>query len=65
LASLADGSCYDGIRADGLNRNHGAESVLAAQLSLATMHALARKAQGAAEVRGTESENRRSAELTL
>jgi hypothetical protein len=65
LASLADGSCYDGIRADGLNRNHGAESVLAAQLSLATMHALARKAQGATEVRGTESEHRRAAELTL
>ena len=37
--ALADdvGGCFDGLRADGVNRNQGAESILALQLSNAAM----------------------------
>jgi len=33
LASVADGGCFDGLMPNGLNRNQGAESILALQLA--------------------------------
>ncbi len=33
LASVADGGCFDGLMPTGLNRNQGAESILALQLA--------------------------------
>jgi hypothetical protein len=37
LADVATGGCYDGLMATGLNRNQGAESILALQLAAVTM----------------------------
>ena len=37
LADVATGGCFDGLMATGINRNQGAESILAVQLSAATM----------------------------
>ncbi|MGE9115720.1 hypothetical protein, partial [Escherichia coli] len=33
LATLPDGGCFDGLMPTGLNRNQGAESILALQLA--------------------------------
>ena len=45
LASAADGGCFDGLTPHGLNRNQGAESILALQLASCTISALSRRAQ--------------------
>jgi hypothetical protein len=37
LASRADGGCFDGLMPHGLNRNQGAESILALHLASVTM----------------------------
>ena len=37
LADVATGGCFDGLMATGINRNQGAESILAVQLAAATM----------------------------
>jgi glycosyltransferase involved in cell wall biosynthesis len=37
LADAADGSCYDGLMATGINRNQGAESILSLHLAAQTM----------------------------
>jgi hypothetical protein len=37
LADARDGSCFDGLMASGINRNQGAESILAVQLAALTM----------------------------
>ncbi len=37
LADVATGGCYDGLMATGINRNQGAESILAVQLAAVTM----------------------------
>ena len=37
LADVATGGCFDGLMATGINRNQGAESILAVQLSAETM----------------------------
>ena len=37
LADLADGGCFDGLMATGVNRNQGAESILSLHLAAATM----------------------------
>jgi len=37
LADIATGGCYDGLMATGINRNQGAESILAVQLAALTM----------------------------
>jgi glycosyltransferase involved in cell wall biosynthesis len=37
LADAADGSCFDGLMATGINRNQGAESILALHLAALTM----------------------------
>ena len=40
IAIVDDGSCYDGLMRHGVNRNQGAESILAYQLSAVAMRAL-------------------------
>jgi glycosyltransferase involved in cell wall biosynthesis len=37
IASIADGGCYDGLMADRVNQNQGAESILAYQFACAAM----------------------------
>ncbi len=49
LASQGDGGCYDGLMPTGLNRNQGAESILALQLASATISGLSIRAAGVAE----------------
>lgn len=45
LASGADGGCYDGLRPNGLNRNQGAESILALQSASCAILALSKVAE--------------------
>jgi glycosyltransferase involved in cell wall biosynthesis len=44
LASVEDGGCYDGLQPNGLNRNQGAESILALQLASCAISALSKRA---------------------
>lgn len=44
LASHGDGGCFDGLMPTGLNRNQGAESILALQLASCAMSRLSRAA---------------------
>ncbi len=48
LATVADGGCFDGLMPHGLNRNQGAESILALQLASCTISALSNRAQSVA-----------------
>ncbi len=43
LASGADGGCYDGLMPTGVNRNQGAESILALQLASCAISALSKQ----------------------
>lgn len=45
LATTDDGGCFDGLMPHGVNRNQGAESILALQLSSCAMHKLMRAAE--------------------
>lgn len=45
LASISDGGCFDGLNPRGLNRNQGAESILALQLANCAISALSQRAQ--------------------
>lgn len=45
LATIRDGGCYDGLMPHGVNRNQGAESILALQLSSCAMKKLNRAAE--------------------
>lgn len=45
IATREDGGCYDGLTPHGVNRNQGAESLLALQLSSCAIIRLSRKAQ--------------------
>ncbi len=45
LASAQDGGCFDGLTPAGLNRNQGAESILALQLANCAISALSKRAQ--------------------
>lgn len=49
LASGADGGCFDGLTPVGVNRNQGAESILALQLATHAISALSRRAPPVAE----------------
>jgi glycosyltransferase involved in cell wall biosynthesis len=49
LASLQDGGCFDGLMPHGVNRNQGAESILALQLASCAMSRLLRSAEIVAE----------------
>lgn len=44
LASTQDGGCFDGLTPSGLNRNQGAESILALQLANCAISALSKRA---------------------
>jgi glycosyltransferase involved in cell wall biosynthesis len=44
LASVEDGGCYDGLQPNGLNRNQGAESILALQLASCAISTLSKRA---------------------
>ena len=44
LASAQDGGCFDGLMPHGLNRNQGAESILALQLANCAISALSKAA---------------------
>lgn len=48
LATVQDGGCFDGLMPTGLNRNQGAESILALQLAGCTISGLAKRAQSVA-----------------
>lgn len=48
LATVADGGCFDGLMPRGLNRNQGAESILALQLANCAISALSKRAAGVA-----------------
>jgi glycosyltransferase involved in cell wall biosynthesis len=49
LATTQDGGCFDGLMPHGVNRNQGAESVLALQLASCAMNRLSRSAEIVAE----------------
>jgi hypothetical protein len=44
LATVQDGGCFDGLMPGGLNRNQGAESILALQLASCAISALGKAA---------------------
>ncbi|WP_085809272.1 glycosyltransferase family 4 protein [Sphingomonas sp. TZW2008] len=48
LATMHDGGCFDGLMPTGLNRNQGAESILALQLSSCAISGLSKATQGVA-----------------
>jgi len=48
LATVADGGCFDGLMPTGLNRNQGAESILALQLASCAISGLSKTVQGVA-----------------
>lgn len=52
MASLATGTCFDGLMRDGINLNSGAESVLAFQLSCCSIASLSGTVGGAAHSGG-------------
>ena len=49
LASVQDGGCFDGLMPTGLNRNQGAESILALQLASSAIYALSNQAGNVAD----------------
>jgi glycosyltransferase involved in cell wall biosynthesis len=49
LASVQDGDCFDGLMPTGLNRNQGAESILALQLASSAIYALSNQAGNVAD----------------
>ena len=49
LASVEDGGCFDGLMPGGLNRNQGAESILALQLASCAISGLGKTAAGVPE----------------
>ena len=48
LATVADGGCFDGLMPTGLNRNQGAESILALQLASCAISGVSKSVQGVA-----------------
>ncbi len=48
LASPLDGGCFDGLMPTGLNRNQGAESILALQLASCAISGVSKSVQGVA-----------------
>lgn len=58
LADAADGSCYDGLMATGINRNQGAESILSLHLAAQTMREAFGDLKQAGQLRSSEAEAR-------
>ena len=48
LATAQDGGCFDGLMPTGLNRNQGAESILALQLASCAISGLSKRAESMA-----------------
>ncbi|OYY71183.1 MAG: glycosyl transferase family 1 [Sphingomonas sp. 28-63-12] len=48
LATVQDGGCFDGLTPTGINRNQGAESILALQLASCTISSLSKLAESVA-----------------
>ncbi len=48
LATSQDGGCFDGLMPTGLNRNQGAESILALQLASCAISGLSKRAESMA-----------------
>lgn len=53
LATAQDGGCFDGLMPTGLNRNQGAESILALQLANCAISALGKQAENVPTTRRT------------
>jgi hypothetical protein len=51
LATVGDGGCFDGLMPTGLNRNQGAESILALQLASCAISALSKRRASVADPR--------------
>ncbi|MEP9403846.1 glycosyltransferase family 4 protein [Sphingomonas silueang] len=51
LATVADGGCFDGLMPTGLNRNQGAESILALQLASCVISTLSKGSASVADPR--------------
>ena len=61
LADASDGSCFDGLMATGINRNQGAESILALHLAAQTMREAFATSKQAGQERLSASEARKFA----
>ena len=48
LATVHDGGCFDGLMPTGLNRNQGAESILALQLASCAISGLSKQVESVA-----------------
>lgn len=57
LASRGDGGCFDGLTPFGVNRNQGAESLLALQLSSCAINRLSNKARTVAQATVNQTES--------
>ena len=58
LADASDGSCFDGLMATGINRNQGAESILALHLAAQTMRETFGASKQAGQLRASTAEAR-------
>ena len=58
LADASDGSCFDGLMATGINRNQGAESILALHLAAQTMREAFGTSKQAGQLRVGTAEKR-------
>ena len=58
LAGVSDGSCFDGLMATGINRNQGAESILALHLAAQTMREAFGTSKQAGQLRARTAEAR-------
>jgi glycosyltransferase involved in cell wall biosynthesis len=58
LADSADGSCFDGLMATGINRNQGAESILSLHLAAQTMRESFGSSKRAGQLRNSTAETR-------
>ena len=58
LADASDGSCFDGLMATGINRNQGAESILAVHLAAQTLREAFGTSKQAGQLRSSAAETR-------
>ena len=58
MADTADGSCYDGLMATGINRNQGAESILSLHLAAQTVREIFSDRKQSGQDRLSEAEAR-------
>jgi len=58
MANASDGSCFDGLMATGINRNQGAESILALHLAAQTVREIFQEGKPAGQERSRDAEAR-------